>query len=74
MIEEGDMKRRTVFGLIMILIGLGLIIYAGISATIFRFQNIDMTDMRLFIENPAPSILVIVGYIMTRVGISFAKR
>ena len=51
MIEEGDMKRRTVFGLIMILIGLGLIIYAGISATIFRFQNIDMTDMRLFIES-----------------------
>ena len=68
------MKRKSIFGLIMIFIGLGLIIYAGVSATIFRFQNIDMTDMRLFMENPAPTILVIIGYIMARVGISFTKH
>lgn len=73
MIEEGDMKHKTILGLIMILIGLGLMICAGVAAAIFNFQHIDMTQLRQFIENPAPTIVTIIGYIMATVGISIVK-
>lgn len=67
------MKRKYIFGCIMIFVGFGLIIYALISAIIFRFQNIDMTELRLFIENPMPTIVAIIGYVVACIGMAFIK-
>ena len=66
-------RKRTILGLIMFLVGAGLMIYAAISAVIFNFQHVDMTELRQFIENPAPTILAIVGYIVAYTGISMTK-
>ena len=66
-------RKRTILGLIMFLVGAGLMIYAAISAVVFNFQHVDMTELRQFIENPAPTILVIVGYIVAYTGISMTR-
>lgn len=68
------MKHRLAIGLILLVIGICLIIYAGVSATVFRFQNIDMTELRLLVENPAPTVIVIIGYIVAQIGIELVKH
>ena len=46
---------------------IGMIICA-IAATIFYFQNPDMTDLRRLIEYPAPSIWTVVCLICAAIG------
>lgn len=38
-----------------------LIVVAGIWAIIYECTHIDQTEMRQFIENPYPTIMVVVG-------------
>ena len=66
--------KRTIIGFVMFLIGVGLMIYAGVAAMMFNFQHIDMTELRQFIENPAPTIVAIVGYIVAYSGIVLVKH
>lgn len=48
---------KTTIGMILILIAFIALIIAAIWSMIFNFQNPDMTDLRLVIENPGPTIM-----------------
>lgn len=59
---------KTTIGMILILIAFIAMIVAAIWSMIFNFQNPDMTDLRLVIENPGPTIIAIVSLIGFGVG------
>ena len=59
---------KTTIGMILILIAFIALIIAAIWSMIFNFQNPDMTDLRLVIENPGPTIIAIVSLIGFGVG------
>ena len=61
-------KIKTTIGMILILIAFIALIVAAIWATVFKFHNPDMTDLRLCIENPGPTIIAIVSLIGFGVG------
>lgn len=61
-------KIKTTIGMILILIAFIALIVAAIWATVFKFHNPDMTDLRLCIENPGPTIIAIVSFIGFGVG------
>jgi uncharacterized membrane protein len=59
---------KTTIGMILILIAFIAMIVAAIWSIVFNFQNPDMTDLRLVIENPGPTIIAIVSLIGFGVG------
>ena len=61
-------KIKTTIGMILNLIAFIALVVAAIWATVFQFQNPDMTELRLFIENPGPTIIAIVSLIGFGVG------
>lgn len=61
-------KIKTTIGMILNLIAFIALVVAAIWATVFQFQNPDMTELRLFIENPGPTIMAIVSLIGFGVG------
>ena len=61
-------KIKTTIGMILILIAFIALIVAAIWATVFKFHNPDMTDLRLCIEHPGPTIIAIVSLIGFGVG------
>ena len=67
-------KITTTVGMILILGAFIALIIAAIWSTIFRFQNPDMTDLRLVIENPTPTIIAIVSLIGFGVGKAFISK
>lgn len=58
----------SIIGWILIVLAIIAIIGCGIAAAIFYFQNPDMTELRRFIEYPAPSIIALVAVIAVFVG------
>ena len=61
-------KIKTTIGMILNLIAFIALVVAAIWATVFQFQNPDMTELRLFIENPGQTIIAIVSLIGFGVG------
>lgn len=64
-------KKHTVhfiIGCILIVLAIIAIIGCAISAVIFYFQNPDMTELRRFIEYPAPSIIALIAIVVAYVG------
>ncbi len=59
---------KHIIGIAMIILSAIAIAVAGIWSVIFYFQHPDMTELRQFIENPAPSIIAVVAYIGLRIG------
>lgn len=59
---------KTIIGMTLIIIAFIAIIASAIWATIFNLMNPDMTELRLFIENPYPTIIVIVSAAVLAVG------
>lgn len=58
-------KLKNVVSLILFIVGICLMITALVWALIYNFQNPDMTELRLFLSNPYPSIMALLGLIMT---------
>ena len=51
-------KMKKVF----MIVGLLITLAGGIWYFIYKFQNPDMTDARLFISNPYPSVMCVLGW------------
>ena len=58
-------KVKNVVTLLLFIIGICLMIAGLVWSLIYNFQNPDMTEMRLFLSNPYPSIMALSGLIMT---------
>lgn len=59
---------RTIIGLALIIISFVALVAAAIWAVVFNLMNPDMTELRLFIENPYPTIIAIVSAATLMVG------
>ena len=59
---------KTIMGLTLIIIAFIAIIASAIWALVFHLMNPDMTELRLFIENPYPTIITIVSAAVLMVG------
>lgn len=65
------MKRnniKTLIGAVIIIISFIALVASAIWAIVFKFMNPDMTDLRLFLENPYPTIICIVSVAGLMVG------
>lgn len=59
---------KTIIGIALVIIAVIAIIGALIWSLVFNMMNPDMTELRLFIENPYPTIIVIVSLIIFVIG------
>lgn len=59
---------KTIIGMVLIIIAFVAIIASAIWALVFHLINPDMTELRLFIENPYPTIICIVSMALLMVG------
>lgn len=58
----------AIIGCILIVLAIIAIIGSAVAAVIFYFQNPDMTELRRFIEYPAPSIIALIAIVVAYVG------
>lgn len=58
----------AIIGCILIVLAIIAIIGSAVAAVIFYFQNPDMTELRRFIEYPAPSIIALIAIVVVYVG------
>ena len=58
----------AIIGCILIIVAIIAIIGSAVAAVIFYFQNPDMTELRRFIEYPAPSIIALIAIVVVYVG------
>ena len=61
-------NKNSIIGCILIIGAIVGILCCAVASTIFYFQNPDMTELRRFIEYPAPSIISIVCMVFLYVG------
>ena len=61
-------KTRTIIGLVLMSISLIGMLACAVSATIFRIQNPDMTELRRLIEFPWPTIGATICFVMYGAG------
>jgi hypothetical protein len=59
---------KAIIGLALVIISFIALVAAAIWAVVFQLMNPDMTELRLFIENPYPTIIVIVSAATLMVG------
>jgi hypothetical protein len=59
---------KTIIGAILIVIAFVAIVASAIWALVFHLMNPDMTELRLFLENPYPTIICIVSVAGLMVG------
>lgn len=59
---------KTIIGMVLIILSVVAIIGSMIWSLIFNIMNPDMTELRLFIENPYPTIIVIISLIEFTIG------
>ena len=64
--KENNIK--IIIGMALIIIAFVAIIASAIWAIVFNIMNPDMTELRLFIENPYPTIIGIVSVAGLMVG------
>ena len=61
-------KIKTIIGATLAIVALIAVLVAAIWALVFKFMNPDMTEMRLFLENPQPTIIAIASVIVLYVA------
>lgn len=61
-------KIKTIISAALIIIAFIACVASAIWALVFKFMNPDMTEMRLLIENPYPTIICIVSIVALMVG------
>lgn len=59
---------KAIIGIILVIITFVALIASAILAIVFRFMHPDMTELRMFIENPYPTIIAIVSAAGLMVG------
>lgn len=59
---------KTIIAAAIIIIAFIACVASAIWALVFKFMNPDMTELRLFLENPYPTIIVIVSAAVLAVG------
>lgn len=59
---------KKLIGAAIIIIAFAAVIISAIWALVFHFMNPDMTELRLFLENPYPTIICIVSVVGLMVG------
>lgn len=59
---------KTIIGCIMVIIGIIAMLACCVTEVILQIQNPDMTELRLFIEYPAPTIIGIISFIIVCIG------
>lgn len=64
---------KAIIGIILILLGFITILCCAVWAIVFHIQNPDMTEMRMLIENPYPTIFCVIGYVVGRIGLALAN-
>ena len=62
------MKIKTVIGVLLIIAALIGMCVSCICSVVFNIQNPDMTELRLLIENPGPTIAAIICCVLFFVG------
>ena len=67
-------KLKKMIGSGLILCGFLGMLACAIAALVFKCQNPDMTEMRLFLEYPWPTVWCIVDYIGMQVGFWMVKN
>lgn len=67
------MKIKEIIKNILIFGGIIGMIICAVMAAVFHFQNPDMTDLRMFMEYPGPTIWAIVCYVCSQIGINMGK-
>ena len=61
-------NKRKVFCAVLVIVGLSNL-FAGLCWQMgLRFAHIDMTDLRLIVEYPVPTIQMFIGAVMTVAG------
>lgn len=61
-------KIKTIIGMVLIIIAIIAAVGSAIWSWVFNLMNPDMTELRLFIENPYPTIIAIVSTIGLMIG------
>lgn len=64
--KKNDIK--TIISMALIIIAFIAIVVSAIWAIVFQLMHPDMTELRLFIENPYPTIICIVSLAVLMVG------
>lgn len=64
---------KTFIGAALVIIAFAAVIISAVWALVFHFMNPDMTELRLFIENPYPSIITIISLVVLLVGKSLME-
>ena len=59
---------KTIIGIVLIILSVVAIIGSMMWSFIFNLMNPDMTKLRLFIENPYPTIIAIIFLIGFVIG------
>ena len=59
---------KAIIGITLIIVAFIALITAAIWAIVFNLMNPDMTELRLFIENPYPTIIALVSVAGLMVG------
>lgn len=72
------MKDKNTIGMLagcaVTIIGIIGLIWKVVESTIYRFQNPDFTDMRIFMENPQLTIWSVVFTVMILGGAEVAQH
>ena len=61
-------KIRAIIGITLVIIAFIAIVGSVIWAIVFNWMNPDMTELRLFITNPYPTIIMFVSIGVLMVG------
>ena len=61
-------KTKTIIGLVLMIISTIGMVACAVCATVFYFQNPDMTELRRFIEFPQPAIGVVICLAVFGIG------
>ena len=59
---------KLITKIILVWGGAIMLIFGFVLYVIYQFQNPDMTTLRLFLSNPWPTCLCILGWFMTSIG------
>lgn len=61
-------KIREIIGIALVIISFIALVVAAIWGVVFNLMNPDMTELRLFIENPYPAIIAFVSAATLLIG------
>ena len=59
---------KAIIGIVLVIGSFIALVAAAIWAIVFNWMNPDMTELRLFLENPYPTIIAFVSVVGLMVG------